>query len=65
MSNVVIQFLEIHLQVEGDDDRAVFTRMFNDHINRWERLYCEAQARKKLANTERRLTGPLEDEHAG
>ena len=63
MSNVVIQFLEIHLQVEGDDDRAVFTRMFNDHINRWERLYCETQARKQLANTERRLSGP-EDDHA-
>ena len=65
MGNVVIQFLEIHLQVEGDDDRAVFTRMFNDHINRWERLYCETKARQRLADAQRRLTGPLEDDHGG
>jgi hypothetical protein len=65
MANVVIQFLEVHLQVEGDDDRAVFTRMFNDHINRWQRLYCETQARRRLADSERRLTGPQEDDNAG
>ena len=63
MSNIVIQFLEVHLQVEGDDDRAVFTRLFNDHINRWRRLHGEEQARRRLADSQRRLTGPMEDDH--
>ncbi|BBH69382.1 hypothetical protein ACTI_60670 [Actinoplanes sp. OR16] len=47
MASVTIRHLEVHFQVEGDDD-AVFARLFERHINAWSRAYareCERQAR--------------------
>jgi hypothetical protein len=47
MASVTIHLLEVHFQVEGDDD-AVFTRLFERHINAWSRAYareCDRQAR--------------------
>jgi TorA maturation chaperone TorD len=47
MASVTIHHLEVHFQVEGDDD-AVFARLFERHINAWSRAYareCDRQAR--------------------
>ncbi|RSM64729.1 hypothetical protein DMB66_18975 [Actinoplanes sp. ATCC 53533] len=47
MASVRIGLLEVHFQVEGDDD-AVFARLFERHINAWSRAYareCERRAR--------------------
>ncbi len=59
---VTIHHLEVHLEVEGSDDEAAFTRLFNQHITRWNRANQERLDRQKLANLERRLTGPEQDE---
>ncbi|MBG0562856.1 putative phage tail protein [Actinoplanes aureus] len=47
MASVTIHMMEVHFQVEGDDD-AVFARLFERHINAWSRAYareCERRAR--------------------
>ena len=38
MPTVTIHHLEVRFQVSGDDDQAVFTRLFERHINAWARL---------------------------
>jgi hypothetical protein len=62
MANVVIHHLEVHLDVAGDDEEAAFGRLFERWINRWDRLKCEAAARRKLADRERRLMPHEEEE---
>ena len=58
MAAVVIHYLEVHLDVAGDDEEAAFARMFERQIKRWDRAKCEAVARRKLAECERRLMMP-------
>lgn len=53
MPRVTIQHLEVRFQVSGDDDQAVFTRLFEKHINAWCRAYEEACARQKRTAMER------------
>jgi hypothetical protein len=52
--NLVIHNLEVRFQVDGDDG-AVFTRLFNKHIQAWARLYEQECARAKHSDTERKL----------
>lgn len=52
--NLIIHNLEVRFQVEGDDG-AVFTRMFNKHIQAWARLYEQECARAARAENERKL----------
>jgi hypothetical protein len=52
--NLIIHNLEVRFQVDGDDG-AVFTRLFNKHIQAWSRLYEEECARVKHAESERKL----------
>jgi hypothetical protein len=61
---VTIHSLVIQLDVEGSDDEAVFTRLFNQHIQRWDRRKHEQLDRQRMADAERRLTGPDEGEEA-
>ncbi|KAF0648723.1 hypothetical protein K701_17175 [Streptomyces fradiae ATCC 10745 = DSM 40063] len=51
---VTIHHLEVRFQVDGDDG-AVFTRLFNQHIRAWAKLYEDASARARRTETERRL----------
>ncbi len=55
---VTIHSLVVQLDVEGSDEEAVFTRLFNQHIGRWDRRKQEQVDRQKLADSERRLNGP-------
>jgi len=59
---VTIHSLVVQLDVEGSDEEAVFTRLFNQHIRRWDQRKCEQLDREKLANAERRLTGPEQED---
>ncbi|GGQ08505.1 hypothetical protein GCM10010249_28660 [Streptomyces roseolilacinus] len=49
---VTIHHLEVRFQVDGDDG-AVFTRLFNRHIQAWSRLYEDACARARRTEAER------------
>lgn len=52
MPKVTIHHLEVRFQVDGDDG-AVFTRLFNRHIQAWSRLYEDACARARRTEAER------------
>lgn len=54
MPKLTIHHLEVRFQVEGDDG-AVFTRLFNKHIQAWSRLYEQECARAKHSERERRF----------
>lgn len=41
---ITIENLEVRFDVEGDDDRAAFARLFNEFIKRWA---AEAEARRQ------------------
>ncbi|MGW7253712.1 putative phage tail protein [Streptomyces sp. NPDC054834] len=52
MPKVTIHNLEVRFQVEGDDG-AVFTRLFNKHIQAWAKLYEAECARTQHTRAER------------
>lgn len=52
--NLIIHNLEVRFQVEGDDG-AVFTSLFNKHIQAWARLYEQECARAKRTENERKI----------
>jgi len=52
---VTINNLEVHFDVEGEGDQAVFAKLFEKHIRAWSRLQAEAQARKRQSDAERAL----------
>lgn len=55
--NLIIHNLEVRFQVEGDDG-ALFTRLFNKHIQAWARLYEDECARAERSDNDRKLAGP-------
>ncbi|MCG0288569.1 putative phage tail protein [Streptomyces sp. PSAA01] len=52
MPKVIIHQLEVRFQVDGDDG-AVFTRLFNKHIQAWSKLYEDQCARAQRTEAER------------
>lgn len=52
MPKVTIHHLEVRFQVDGDDG-AVFTRLFNQHIQAWSKLYEDVCARARRTEAER------------
>jgi hypothetical protein len=55
MTMATIHHLEVHLEVEGDDEEAAFVRLFEKHINRWCRLRDEQEERRRYIEDARRL----------
>lgn len=55
--NLIIHNLEVRFQVDGDDG-ALFTRLFNKHIQAWSRLYEDECARAERSDEDRRLADP-------
>ena len=43
---ITIQNLEVRFDVEGDDDREAFARMFNEFIGQWSADMTQQQARE-------------------
>ncbi|GAA2365506.1 MULTISPECIES: putative phage tail protein [Streptomyces] len=54
MPKVTIHQLEVRFQVDGDDG-AVFTKLFNKHIQAWAKLYEDQCARARHTENERRF----------
>jgi len=52
---LTIHHLEVRLDVEGEGDEAVFARLFDKYIRRWNRMAEEAKARQRLADAHRSL----------
>lgn len=52
---VTIQNLEVRFDVEGDDDRQTFARLFNEFIRRWAAEAEERQKREHELGRERSL----------
>ena len=52
---ITIQNLEIRFDVEGDDDREAFARLFNEFIKRWSSQAEEQRQRESEAMRERSL----------
>ncbi len=52
---LTIHDLQVHFDVAGDDDAAVFSRMFADHIRRWGQAVDMEQARRHEMERERSL----------
>jgi Zn-dependent protease with chaperone function len=54
MASVTIHQLEVHFQVEGNDD-AVFARLFERHINAWSRAHAREADRRARTEQERSI----------
>lgn len=52
---VTIQNVDVHFDVEGDNDEVVFARLFEKHMRTWRRLETEKQQRQRIADRERAL----------
>jgi hypothetical protein len=52
---VTIHHLEVHLEIEGEGDEAVFSRLFDKHIGKWHKLAEEAKLRQCRADDYRSL----------
>jgi hypothetical protein len=54
-NKVTIEHLEVKVEIEGNSDEAVFSRLFQKYINLWSRLEQEAKARACLARQNRSI----------
>jgi hypothetical protein len=52
MATVTIHHLEVRFQVDGDDN-AVFTRLFERHMQAWSDAYTRECDRRKRSELER------------
>jgi hypothetical protein len=52
MASVTIHQLEVHFQVDGDD-QTVFSLLFDRHIRAWQLAYDQECARRKRSAQER------------
>lgn len=50
---VTINQLDVQMDVEGEGDEAVFSRLFEKHINRWHRLERERKFLQNLNESQR------------
>jgi hypothetical protein len=53
--SVTIHNLEVRLEVDGEGDEAVFGRMFEKYMHRWQRAAEEAKRRQRMADDCRSL----------
>jgi hypothetical protein len=60
---VTIHNLEVRLDVEGEGDEAVFSRLFDKYIRKWHRLAEETKRRQHQANENRSLGDRSEGEN--
>ncbi|TWT91739.1 putative phage tail protein [Stieleria varia] len=53
---ITIHNLEVRFDVEGDDDRQAFAKLFNEFINKWSNLAESQRQREIEAARERSLS---------
>jgi hypothetical protein len=56
MGDVRIEHLQVHFDVAGDGEQE-FARLFEQYINRWSRLQCEREGRKRALEQDRSAGG--------
>jgi hypothetical protein len=59
---LTIHNLEVRFDVEEDGDEAVFSRLFDKYIRKWERLAEEEKNRQRQVNESRSLGDRSEGE---
>ena len=52
---ITIHNLEVRFDVEGDDDREAFAKLFNEFVQQWARQADEQRQRELQAERERSL----------
>jgi hypothetical protein len=52
---LTIHNLLVHFDVTGGSDEEVFTRLFEQHMNRWQRLADEGDRRRRISERDRQL----------
>lgn len=50
---ITIHNLEVRFDVEGDDDREAFAKLFNEFVQQWSRQAEEQKQREMQAERER------------
>jgi hypothetical protein len=58
---LTIHHLEVRFDVASGSDEAVFARLFERHMDAWQRLADEAEQRRRLSEADR----ALDDRDAG
>jgi len=56
---ITIQNLEVRFEVEGEGDEAVFMRMFQKNMRRWQELAAQAEKHAKRIADERAIVPDL------
>jgi hypothetical protein len=59
---LTIHNLEVRFEVEGDGDDAVFARLFEQHMRRWQSIEGHRRAHELRLANERKLTDDSRDE---
>lgn len=57
---VTIQNLEVQFDVEGEGDEAVFARLFEQHMRRWQAAMQQQQERERRMRAESSVDGHAE-----
>jgi hypothetical protein len=52
---LTVHDLQVRFDVAGDEDAAVFSRMFAEHIGRWSQAWHTEQDRRREMERERSL----------
>jgi hypothetical protein len=55
-NSVTIHNLEVSFQVEGEGDEAVFAKLFEKYVKRWNRVESDAKARQHRIDCDRSLS---------
>ena len=50
---ITIQNLEVRFEVEGEGDEAVFARMFQKNMRRWQEIARQAEQHARMLDEER------------
>jgi hypothetical protein len=52
---LTIHNLEVRFDVAAGSDEEVFARLFERHINAWQRLAAEAERRRRMSERDRAI----------
>ena len=56
---ITIQNLEVRFEVEGEGDEAVFARLFQKHMRRWQEIAGQQDRHAKQLDDERAIVPNL------
>lgn len=62
--NVTIHNLEVRFEIEGEGDAAVFARMFQEHMRRWQDIAAQRERHAQRIAAERAIVPGLNEADA-